>query len=192
MTLVNGHIVLLAAIVACFLCHTIVHAHPSHNDVDETYSFDQYVQDFAKTYSSPKDRLRREMIFVQNLHAILRHNRQNGPVSYKLGVNQFMDMESHELPTGYEKSFHPVWRGQKTPSATAERRQLRGGGGNIHVSFLLPHNNDLVLLERTILSVDNCLLYSFVVGRHMFPFKWKMFRNCQNPSTGELGVWSLQ
>lgn len=81
----------------------------SLDTVDESYTFEQFSVDFGKAYSD-KELVHRKGVFEQNLRRILEHN-ANANKSHVLGVNHFMDLESHELPRGYDKSFHASWKG---------------------------------------------------------------------------------
>lgn len=132
----------------------MVNAEVLPKTLDESYSFEHYVQDFGKIYSG-KDRNHREKIFSQNLEKILRHNKR-ADVSYALGANKFMDMESHELPTGYDKSFHKAWRGERH---VVSERQLRGSY-NFQVSSTMLRRPLQMLLEWP--NSTNLFLFTFL------------------------------
>lgn len=78
-------------------------------DVDQSlYTFEQYEVDFDKKYDSKTERDRRKAIFQDNMRRIHHHNSQSSN-THTLGINHLMDLVSHELPMGYDKSFHPAW-----------------------------------------------------------------------------------
>jgi cathepsin L len=79
------------------------------DNLDESYTFDDFVAEFGKSYTI-KELARRKDIFEKNLRYILKHNRK-GDKGYILGINQFTDLEKHELPRGYDKSLHSAWNG---------------------------------------------------------------------------------
>ena len=84
---------------------------PLPHTLDYSYTFEEFVKDFSKTYQD-EERDHRKRIFEANLHHILEHNKKEDR-GHVLGVNHFMDLESHELPTGYDKSFHEAWQGSE-------------------------------------------------------------------------------
>lgn len=84
-------------------------ATPPLNIVDESYSFEDFMADFDKSYSD-EELARRRGVFDKNLRHILDHNSKDGK-GHVLGINQFMDLESDEVPRGYDKSFHASWNG---------------------------------------------------------------------------------
>lgn len=88
---------------------------PLAHELDESYSFDQYLLHFDKFYDDPKEYIRRSQIFTRNLNMILNHNNgrltENGEIiggGYVMGVNSFTDVDVEELPMGYNKPAH-VW-----------------------------------------------------------------------------------
>ena len=89
------------------LCANGDGAPPSQDALDETYTFEEYAKDFDKSYT-PEERARRQGIFENNLRVVLEHNRRSNG-GHVLGVNHLMDLETHELPRGYDKSFHEAW-----------------------------------------------------------------------------------
>jgi cathepsin L len=88
----------------------------------EGYSFELYVQEFLKVYSSDEEYQYRNAIFDSNLKTILAHNRY-GESNYFMDLNEFTDLLNEELPTGYDKSFHPAWSSE-TAFLSAEKRWL--------------------------------------------------------------------
>ncbi len=88
---------------------------PFFDNLDESYTFDDFVAEFGKSYTI-KELARRKDIFEKNLRYILKHNRK-GDKGYILGINQFTDLEKHELPRGYDKSLHSAWNTNRNPSA---------------------------------------------------------------------------
>jgi hypothetical protein len=97
--------------VACLLLvHAAVGAVPpfSHS-LDDSYTFEAWAATYQKTYAD-EERARRKGIFEDNLRHILDHNKEVDS-GHVLGVNHLMDLESHELSMGYDKSFHEAWKG---------------------------------------------------------------------------------
>ena len=91
--------------------------------VDESYSFEQFAAEFGNTYTY-NEHVHRKSVFEKNLHRILEHNRK-ADVSHVLGINHFMDVESHEIPRGYDKSFHDSWKsGASESDAVLEKHRL--------------------------------------------------------------------
>ena len=99
----------LSAALLLLICANFVDSTPSVDNVDESYTFNNFVAEFGKTYSI-QELARRKGIFEANLRYILDHNRK-GDKGHVLGINQFTDLEAHELPRGYDKSFHSAWNG---------------------------------------------------------------------------------
>lgn len=93
---------------------------PKWNELDETYSFEQYQTDFGKGYESPQDYDDSENVFRENLSRILEHNHEylQGTHKHVLGVNHFTDVPEKELPTGYIKP-------SASAGTTAEARRLK-------------------------------------------------------------------
>ncbi|KAL7486543.1 hypothetical protein ACHAW6_012150 [Cyclotella cf. meneghiniana] len=89
-------------------------AAPRAHQLDETYTFSQYLTHFSKSYPNSQEYSRRSAIFYSNLETILKHNEgrinEFGKVvkGYVMGVNRFTDLEVHELPMGYSQA-HRAW-----------------------------------------------------------------------------------
>lgn len=73
------------------------------------YSFEQYVKEFDKDYSTDEEYELREAIFLQNLAFILDHNSNRSSFQHYVDINHFTDKSDSELPLGYDKSSHPAW-----------------------------------------------------------------------------------
>ena len=105
---------------------------PQAHQLDDTYSFAQYLSHFDKSYDDPKEYDRRSNIFAKNLQKILRHNvgkmTEAGDVieGYVMGVNMFTDVETSELPMGYNKALHPAWRSQLLGGGVSSTERLLG------------------------------------------------------------------
>jgi len=84
------------------------------------YSFEQYVKEFDKEYSSDEEYKQREGIFLQNLASILDHNSNRDSSQHYMDINHFADKLDNELPLGYDKSSHPAW----SAATSVERRTL--------------------------------------------------------------------
>ena len=83
--------------------------HPLAHELDVSYSFDQYLLHFDKSYDQ-EEYIRRSQIFIRNLNMILNHNHgrltEDGEIiggGYVMGVNAFTDIDVEELPMGYNK-----------------------------------------------------------------------------------------
>jgi hypothetical protein len=83
---------------------------PLSHSLDDSYTFEAWMATHQKTYAD-EERAHRKGIFENNLRHILEHNKK-GDSGHVLGVNHLMDLESHELPMGYDKSFHEAWKGR--------------------------------------------------------------------------------
>lgn len=98
-----------------------VTAAPRAHELDNSYTFDQYLTHFGKRYYNPVEYAHRSRIFSKNLKKILAHNvgkmDENGDIlhatgGYVMGVNMFTDIEQQDMPMGYNKMMHPSWRVQ--------------------------------------------------------------------------------
>lgn len=94
-------------------------APPRAHELDNSYTFEQYLTHFGKSYDKPEEYARRSRIFSKNLNKILAHNSgkmtDNGDIlhgGYVMGVNKLTDVEREEMPMGYNKVMHPSWRAQ--------------------------------------------------------------------------------
>ena len=109
---------------------------PRAHELDENYTFDEYLSHHGKDYSDPKEYRRRQQIFEKNLKMVLAHNEgkmdESGEVlsGYVMGVNSFTDLDLEELPMGYNKNLHPDWSSQlmihEEDVLAMERRRLGG------------------------------------------------------------------
>ena len=109
---------------------------PRAHELDDNYTFDEYLSHHGKDYSDPKEYSRRQQIFEKNLKMILAHNEgkmdESGEVlsGYVMGVNRFTDVDLEELPMGYNKNLHPAWSSQLMVHGedvfATERRRLGG------------------------------------------------------------------
>mmetsp|Transcript_7946 Transcript_7946/g.18398 ORF Transcript_7946/g.18398 Transcript_7946/m.18398 type:complete len:204 (-) Transcript_7946:1208-1819(-) len=101
MTRLPSSILVVVAVAALVGAKALV---PTWENLDESYTFEQFVRDFDKQYDIPSEWAHRKSIFESNLFHILEHNRlgmeQHG---YVLGVNHFMDLK---FDAGYNDSFH--------------------------------------------------------------------------------------
>lgn len=107
---------------------------PEPHQLDATYNFEQYLIHLEKTYTDRDEYDRRSRIFAKNLGKILAHNEakqigEDGRLmgeGYIMGVNMFTDVESHELPMGYNKLLHPAWRDQLSAGAVSKTERKLG------------------------------------------------------------------
>ena len=115
-------------------------APPRAHQLDESYTFEQYLVHFDKSYDDPDEYERRSGIFADNMKKILRHNEgkmtEAGDViqGYVMGVNMFTDVESDEVPFGYNKALHPTEGAPRTacggrgvPTVAADPRRRATG-----------------------------------------------------------------
>jgi len=72
------------------------HRRPSaaHHDL-ESYTFEQYLLDFNKSYDDPHEYQRRSEIFASNVQEMMEHNAGNH--SWTKGINQFADWTNDEF-----------------------------------------------------------------------------------------------
>jgi cathepsin L len=83
------------------------------------YSFETYMQEFHKMYTSAEEYELRKSIFLKNLATIIGYNKDRESFEYYMDLNQFTDMSDAELPLGYDKSFHSAWMAKAAISSTA-------------------------------------------------------------------------
>ena len=105
---------------------------PLAHQLNEYYTFEQYLSHFSKSYDDPNEYTRREKLFNKNMETILAHNKgkmtEDGHLlkgGYVMGVNQFTDVDhgsSSELPMGYNKLQHPAWKSQFVGLSKTERK----------------------------------------------------------------------
>jgi len=105
---------------------------PQAHQLDESYTFEQYLDHFDKSYDDQAEYDTRSQIFVRNIKKIMSHNEgkmtEDGDVieGYVMGVNMFTDVDAGELPMGYNKLMHPAWRTQLMAGASKTERMLGG------------------------------------------------------------------
>ena len=92
-------------------------------DDERSYSFEQFVQDFDRTYENPVEYAVRKQIFNENLRTIVEHNRVQQQHGYWMGINPWADRRADELWMGYDK-YQSSNRVVKS-SARQQRRGLR-------------------------------------------------------------------
>lgn len=108
---------------------------PRAHQLDASYTFEQYLAHFDKSYDDPDEYARRSAVFADNLRTILEHNAgrltPEGDIvggGYVMGVNRFTDVDqSAELPMGYNKLMHPSWRSQFLLGGASRVERLLGG-----------------------------------------------------------------
>jgi len=133
---------------------------PQAHQLDDTYSFAQYLSHFEKSYDDPKEYDRRSNIFAKNLKKILRHNvgkmTEAGDVieGYVMGVNMFTDVESSELPLGYNKALHPAWRSQLLGGGVSSTERLLGAIDTNMESYSQPPDFQMEKVEALPESMD--------------------------------------
>ena len=96
---------ILQATVSVYLIDTVNARPPRGDQLDESYSFERYMDDFSKTYESEADYVRRKATFQSNLAFILEHNRQPNK-TYTMGINQFVDTEPPDVSFGLDRVSH--------------------------------------------------------------------------------------
>ena len=91
--------VTFAALLAMLAVSAVSAKKPKWHELNEKYSFDQYVADFKKPYcpkAHPEKYHARRRAFEDNLRTILAHNAEKAH-SWKAGVNMFTDMTPQEF-----------------------------------------------------------------------------------------------
>ncbi|KAI4893324.1 hypothetical protein NFI96_026852, partial [Prochilodus magdalenae] len=94
----------------------------------EDLEFHAWKEKFGKSYGSEEEESQRKMIWLDNRKMVLEHNllADQGIKSYRLGMNQFADMDNQEHQarfSGRLGSFNMT----EVPSATADIRKTRVG-----------------------------------------------------------------
>lgn len=135
MTIPRNLLIVSAALLAA-AANAAKNSPPRAHELDENYTYDEYLSHHGKDYSDPKEYSRRQQIFDKNLKMILAHNEgkmdESGEVlsGYVMGVNRFTDVDLEELPMGYNKNLHPEWSLQlmmhEEDALAVERRRLGG------------------------------------------------------------------
>ncbi|KAI4876596.1 hypothetical protein NFI96_034275 [Prochilodus magdalenae] len=90
----------------------------------EDLEFHVWKLKFGKSYGSVEEESRRKMIWLDNLKLVLEHNllADQGIKSYRLGMNQFADMDNQEYQARFSGCMGPL-NVTKTRSATVDLRQ---------------------------------------------------------------------
>eukprot|EP00977_Amphora_coffeiformis_P002274 scaffold426_cov219-Amphora_coffeaeformis.AAC.36 len=126
--LYNRMLCLLSTLLL-FLATLVWWSAQAQEEDDKSYSFDQYVADFGKTYfpqnhTNNNEYAQRRRIFDQNVAAIQQHNRQQHHHGYRLGINQFTDQLSSELYMGYAKSHRLMYNKNPAHKLTANLESI--------------------------------------------------------------------
>jgi cathepsin L len=99
-------------------------------------------------YGSASEVRRRKAIYESNLEQIVVHNNyiqsEVGHWPYRMGINQFMDLEDHEVPRGYDKSLH------RSSSTTATTERHLSQDDENELSKLLPYIHDVQDLPKSV------------------------------------------
>eukprot|EP00580_Thalassiosira_gravida_P016848 CAMPEP_0201659162 /NCGR_PEP_ID=MMETSP0494-20130426/2010_1 /ASSEMBLY_ACC=CAM_ASM_000839 /TAXON_ID=420259 /ORGANISM="Thalassiosira gravida, Strain GMp14c1" /LENGTH=426 /DNA_ID=CAMNT_0048136557 /DNA_START=31 /DNA_END=1311 /DNA_ORIENTATION=+ len=134
---------------------------PKAHQLDDSYTFEQYLSHFEKSYDDPAEYGRRSAIFANNMNKILSHNvgkmtaEGNVIEGYVMGVNKFTDVATNELPMGYNKAFHPAWSSQlRREGAVTSTERLLGTTDTITTSYSQPPAFDMKEVEDLPVSVD--------------------------------------
>lgn len=134
MILLNILLISAAAVVISADDNYIGLEAPRAHQLDEFYTFEQYLSHFNKSYNDLDEYARRKELFNKNMQTILNHNKDRmndqGDIldnGYVMGVNQFTDFDHrNELPMGYNKLQHPAWSSQFVSSVSKTERLLGG------------------------------------------------------------------
>jgi len=134
MNLLNILLISAAAVVISADDNYIGLEAPRAHQLDDSYTFEQYLSHFNKSYNDLDEYARRKELFNKNMQTILNHNKDRmndqGDIldnGYVMGVNQFTDMDHRfELPMGYNKLQHPAWSSQFVSSVSKTERLLGG------------------------------------------------------------------
>jgi len=153
--------------------------YPLAHELDVSYSFDQYLLHFDKSYDDPNEYIRRSQIFIRNLKMILNHNHgrltEDGEIiggGYVMGVNAFTDIDVEELPMGYNKHLRDG--GSATSHLRVgdavleiERRKLGGTQSySVRVRSLL---HPIFLMFGTYICLIVNLTFGYVLYRFLLP-----------------------
>ncbi len=87
-----------AAVSAFALIAGVSAAPRAHELASSNYQFSHYAKEFKKSYS-PAETVKRQAIYEANMKSILAHNAKPN-VSYKMGINEFTDMEVSKCLVG--------------------------------------------------------------------------------------------
>ena len=170
---------------------------PRAHELDNSYSFEQYLSHFGKQYDNLDEYARRSRTFSKNLKKILAHNTgkmtENGDIlqdGYVMGVNMFTDFEHEELPMGYNKVMHPSWRVQFEERQTITKiERLLGGTASYSVSenidsLLVRSECAMCVTLSLILRLRIASLFQSINRNHL-RFIWTMFQTSPLKSTGQ-------
>jgi len=134
---------------------------PKAHQLDDSYTFEQYLSHFEKSYDDPAEYDHRSAIFAKNMKKILSHNvgkmTAEGDVieGYVMGVNMFTDVATDELPMGYNKALHPAWSSQlHRGGAVTSTERLLGTTDTITTSYSQPPDFVMDEIEDLPDSVD--------------------------------------
>jgi cathepsin L len=96
---------------------------PSWSHLKDGYSFDRFVEDFRRTYSSPEEYAQRKTAFESNFESIMDHNHQSEAETggHMLGVNEFADRFANELFFGYDKAPARMLTSDQNITSTTSR-----------------------------------------------------------------------
>ena len=112
------------------------------DSTERLLTFAQYTTAFDKTYATPAEAHRRQLIYEENLHKIETQN-QDVQAKFQLGINQFTDMMGEETPKGLQKRLKQF--STATHDFTTDVL-LRGGSldedANFVTTSLLRSNNN--------------------------------------------------
>jgi len=120
-------------------------AAPQAHQLDNSYTYEQYLTHFNKSYDNTEEHSRRSQTFARNLETILRHNEgrmtDDGDIidgGYVMGVNRFTDVERGEMPLGYNSLMHPAWRSQLVGGGASKTERLLGATDTVTASYSKP------------------------------------------------------
>ncbi|KAI4876598.1 hypothetical protein NFI96_034277 [Prochilodus magdalenae] len=102
----------------------------------EDLEFHAWKEKFGKSYGSEEEESQRKMIWLDNRKMVLEHNKlaDQGIKSYRLGMNQFADMDDQEYKSRFSGclGFINMTKGH---SATADLRKTGGAALPSHVDW---------------------------------------------------------
>jgi len=136
-------------------------APPKAHQLNSSYSFNQYLQNFDKTYPDPREYRIRSNIFASNLAKILSHNEgrlsENGEIldsGWVAGVNYYTDQDSEELPFGYNKMLHEGWSSQLTRGGASKVQRMLGSSDSVTATYSQPPDFTIDEVEDLPDSID--------------------------------------
>ncbi|CUG94120.1 GPI-anchored surface protein, putative [Bodo saltans] len=159
--------------VACLLAGTAVSKRPKWHQL-EGYTFERYVADFGRQYSSTEEYLQRQTIFYTKLKSMQAHN-ADGTKTWKRGVNMFTDMTPEEWKA-YNKAYKSPNRAPPS-SVHVAADQANGVPFPLEVDYRT-WTSPRVLTDVTLQGVEAPLTWHRKLGQLVFHVLSHIFQLC--------------